>query len=411
MHNLKFFFLLFLGIGLTAPACAQDIKNNNCIVCHADQWEQMEGSVHSRHQITCDRCHGGDPAKEDAREAKAPGTNFIAVPDKKQIAERCGGCHADVETMNFYGLPTDQLARYKTSAHGKLLFARADEHGAVCSDCHGYHDVVSVMDPESPVYPLNLPGTCNRCHGDKAVMAPYKHPTDIFEKYKKSVHGAALFEKGDLSVANCAKCHGSHGAMPPGVKEIGNTCGKCHVNEKKYFLQGPHAQASQDGYFSECASCHDYHDIQRPDTNLYNTACLNCHSEGDEAFKRGQKIKEMIDSSHNALAAAEQTVKQAAMEGIFVDEEAASLQEVKTNVIEMAPLQHSLSAAKIAELHDNAVSLTDGIKNGIQGKRRSLKWRKIALAPLWIFIFLMVVVLQMKYNELKGRKDERDPRA
>ena len=183
------------------------------------------------------------------------------------------------------------------------------------------------------------------------------------------------------------------------------------MNEKKYFLQGPHAQASQDGYFSECASCHDYHDVQRPDTNLYNTACLNCHSEGDEAFKRGQKIKEMIDSSHNALAAAEQTVKQAAMEGIFVDEEAASLQEVKTNVIEMAPLQHSLSAAKIAELHDSAVSLTDGIKNGIQGKRRSLKWRKIALVPLWIFIFLMVVVLQMKYKELKGKKDERDPRA
>ena len=411
MHKARFLFGLLLGIGLATSACAQDIKNNNCVVCHADQWEQMKGSIHVQHQITCDRCHGGDPAEEDMEEAKAPGTNFIGIPNKVQVAEKCGGCHADVETMNFYGLPTDQLARYKTSAHGKLLFERGDEHGAVCSDCHGYHDVVSVIDPQSPVYPLNLPVTCNRCHGDKAVMAPYKHPVDIFEKYQKSVHGVALFEKGDLSVANCAKCHGSHGAMPPGVREIGNTCGKCHVNEKKYFLQGPHAQASQDGYFSECASCHDYHDIQRPDTNLYNTACLNCHSEGDEAFERGQKIKEMIDSSHNALATAAQTVKEAALEGIFVDEEAASLQEVKTNVIEMAPLQHSLSTAQITELYGNAVSLTDGIKKGVQGKRQSLKWRKIALVPLWIFIFLMVVVLQMKYKELKGKKDERDPRA
>jgi len=407
-YKAKFFFWLFLGVGLAAPqeACAQEIKNNNCIVCHADQWEQMKGSIHAQHQITCDRCHGGDPAKEDMDEAKAPGTNFIGVPTKQQIAQKCGECHADVETMNFYGLPTDQLARYKTSAHGKLLFDHGDEHGAVCTDCHGYHDVVAVMDPQSPVYPLNLPATCNRCHGDKAVMAPYKHPTDIFEKYKKSVHGVALFEKGDLGAASCVKCHGSHGAMPPGVKEIGNTCGKCHVNEKKYFLQGPHAQASQDGYFSECASCHDYHDIQRPDTNLYNTACLNCHSEGDEAFKRGQKIKEMIDSSNRALSDARELVKQAAMEGIFVDEETAALEEARTNVLEMAPRQHSLSVEIITELYDKATALTEDIQDGIRAKRQSLKWRKIGLVPLWIFIFFMVVVLRAKYDQLKGKKHE-----
>ena len=400
------FFFLGIGIGLTAPACAQDIKNNNCIVCHSDYWEQMQGSIHARNQITCDRCHGGDPAKEDAQEAKAPGTNFVAIPDKKQIAERCGGCHADVEAMNFYGLPTDQLARYKTSAHGKLLFEHGDEHGAVCTDCHGHHDVVAVTDPQSPVYPLNQPATCNRCHGDKAVMAPYKHPTDIFEKYKHSVHGVALFQKGDLSVANCAKCHGSHGAMPPGVREIGSTCGKCHINEKKYFLEGPHARASADGYFPECVACHDHHDIQHPGTNLYNTACLNCHSEGDESFKRGQKIKEMIDSSSHALSQAGALVRQAAMEGVFVDEETASLEEAKTNVLEMAPRQHSLSVEKISELHDKAVSITDGIRNGIRQKREYLRWRKIALIPLWIFIFLMVVVLRIKYNQLKGKRHE-----
>ena len=411
MYKIKFFFWLFLGVGLAAPVCAQDIKNNNCIVCHADQWEQMKGSIHVQHQITCDRCHGGDPAKEDMEEAKAPGTNFIGIPNKVQVAEKCGGCHADVETMNFYGLPTDQLARYKTSAHGKLLFARGDEHGAVCSDCHGYHDVVSVIDPQSPVYPLNLPVTCNRCHGDKAVMAPYKHPTDIFEKYKKSVHGVALFEKGDLSVANCAKCHGSHGAMPPGVKEIGATCGKCHINEKKYFLESPHAGAAEEGYFPECAACHDYHAIQKPSTALYDTACLNCHGEEDEAFQRGRKIRTMIDASSQTLAVAEETVRQAATEGIFVDEETAALEEARTSVLEMAPRQHALSVETIAELYGKAAALTQDIQNGIRAKRQSLRWRKIALVPLWIFIFLMVVVLQMKYNELKGKKDERDPRA
>lgn len=402
----KFLLGIFLGVGLAAPACAQDIKNNNCIVCHSDYWEQMQGSIHSRHQITCDRCHGGDPTKEDAQEAKGPGTAFIGIPGKKQIAERCGQCHADVEAMNFYGLPTDQLARYKTSAHGKLLFEHGDEHGAVCTDCHGFHDVVAVTDPQSPVYPLNLLATCNRCHGDKAVMAPYQHPTDIFEKYKQSVHGIALFEKGDLSAANCAKCHGTHGAVPPGVKEIGATCGKCHVNEKRYFLEGPHAQASEDGYFSECASCHGYHDIRPPDTNLYNTACLDCHSEGDEAFARGRKIKEMIDSSRRALSAAGELVREAAREGIFVDEEATFLEEARTNVLEMAPRQHSLSVEIISELYDKATALTQGIQDGIRKKRQSLRWRHIILVPLWIFIFFMVVVLRLKYKQLKGKKNE-----
>lgn len=406
MRHPGFFFWMFLGLGLTASGYAQDIKVNNCVVCHSDQWEQMEGSVHARHQITCDRCHGGDPAQEDMDAAKDPATGFIGVPDKKQIAQKCGGCHADVEAMNFYGLPTDQLARYKTSAHGKLLFEHNDEHGAVCADCHGSHDVVAVTDPQSPVYPLNLPATCNRCHGDKAVMAPYKHPVDIFEKYQKSVHGVALFEKGDLGAANCVKCHGSHGAMPPGVKEIGATCGKCHVNEKKYFLESPHAGAAEEGYFPECAACHDYHAVQKPSTALYDTACLNCHGEEDEAFQRGRKIKTMIDSSSRTLAVAEETVRQAAIEGIFVDEETAALEEARTSVLEMAPRQHALSVETIAELYGKAAALTQDIQDGVRTKRQSLRWRKIALVPLWIFIFLMVVVLQMKYNELKGKKDE-----
>lgn len=406
MQKAKFFFWLFWGVGLTAAGYAQEIKGNNCIVCHSDQWEQMKESAHSRHQITCDRCHGGDPAKENMDEAKAPGTNFVGILTKQQIAQKCGECHADVETMNFYGIPTDQLARYRTSAHGKLLFEHGDENAAVCSDCHGYHDVVSVNDPQSPVYPLNLPGTCNRCHGDKAIMTKYKHPTDILEKYTNSVHGIALFQKHDLSAANCVQCHGSHGAVPPGVKEIGATCGKCHINEKKYFLESPHASAAEEGYFPECAACHDYHAIQKPSTVLYNTACLNCHGEEDEAFQRGQGIKRMIDSSSQTLAAAEQAVRQAAIEGIFVDEETAMLEEAKTNVIEMAPTQHSLSVEKISGLSADVAGVTKEIQEGIQKKRRDLQWRKIALIPLWIFVLFMVTVLYVRYNQLKGKKHE-----
>src|SRR3989338_1574689 len=191
--------------------------------------------------------------------------------------------------MNFYGTRTDQLARYKTSHHGKKL-SQGDDHVAVCSDCHGYHDVVKVSDPSSPVYPLNVPETCNACHGKSKLMDAAHLPSDILEIYKSSVHGKALFEKKDISVANCASCHGSHGAMPPGVKDVATTCGKCHVNEKKYFLESVHAEAQKQGKFSECVSCHGNHGVQPPTPALYEEACVKCHDSGSSAFRQGRQI-------------------------------------------------------------------------------------------------------------------------
>lgn len=217
--SLLFFFLFF---GFSNLAGAQSAEENFCVTCHSDIWEkELQGSVHGREKILCQDCHGGDPTKLDFDLAKAPGTGFIGIPNKKQIAETCGSCHANVEKMNFYGLRTDQLARYKTSVHGKKLFGEGDSHVAACSDCHGHHNVLPIADPNSPVYPLNVPKTCNRCHGSRALMEPYGLPSDIFETYRASVHGRALFQKKDLSVATCTSCHGSHGAIPPGVKEVG----------------------------------------------------------------------------------------------------------------------------------------------------------------------------------------------
>ncbi|MBI1977804.1 MAG: cytochrome c3 family protein, partial [Candidatus Omnitrophica bacterium] len=222
----------------------------------------MKTSIHSQNGILCQDCHGGDPTKLDFELAKAPSTGFIGKPTKKQIVERCGECHGDVERMNFYGIRADQLVRYKTSVHGKKLLLAGDEKVAACTDCHGSHHVVSVSDTNSPVYPLNLPNTCNQCHGDKKLMDQYHLPSDVFQTYRASVHGRALFEKKDLSVANCASCHGSHGAVPPGVRHIGETCGKCHINEKKYFLESVHAPVMKEGKFSECISCHGNHGVK-----------------------------------------------------------------------------------------------------------------------------------------------------
>jgi hypothetical protein len=238
-------------------------------------------------------------------------------------------------------------------------------------------------------------------------MAHYNLPTDVYETYRASVHGNALLEKKDLSVATCVSCHGSHGAVPPGVKEIGETCGKCHINEKKFFLESVHAQPMVRGTFSECISCHGHHEVQHADKVLYEQTCLKCHDAASAAAQEGKRILRLLDQSEGELKSAEALVKQAGIEGIFVEEEEGSLEEAKTNVIAMAPLQHSLSYARVSELYNKFTEVARDIKAKIQNKRRSLKWRKAALIPVWIFILVMVSALWVKYNRLKFGKEDK----
>ncbi len=403
------FFVAAALLFLIPPALAQTTEGlpstSSCVVCHEDTWDEMKGSIHGQQGIGCHRCHGGDPTKDDMEEAKAPGTGFIGVPDKKKIIEMCGSCHADVEMMNFYGVRTDQLARYKTSHHGKKLLLEGDTSVAACTDCHGTHDIVKVDDPNSRVYPSNLPGTCAKCHADEKLMATYGHPADIFEKYKNSAHGKALFEKKDLSVAQCASCHGSHGAVPPGVRDVGATCGKCHLNEKKYFLESPHARLTEGGQFSECVSCHGNHAVKSGTPHLYDEACVKCHEGGSLANLTGQKIKESLNRSQTLLGHTKSLVEQASIEGIFVEDETALLEQAKTNMIEMAPLQHALSHERISVLEEKVVSLSKEIEDGLARKRLALKQRRLMLIPVWIFIFVMAVVLWLQYRKLTKQRD------
>ncbi|MBI4970987.1 MAG: cytochrome c3 family protein [Candidatus Omnitrophica bacterium] len=285
-------FLLLLFVGVQKFVWAVEApKNNSCVTCHMDIWEETKDSIHSSEGITCNNCHGGDPAKKEKELAKAPATGYIGIPDKKQIVNMCGTCHANVEVMNFYGIRTDQLARYKTSMHGKKLLIDGDTHVAACADCHGYHNILGIGDPQSSVYPTNVPKTCNKCHGNEKLMGRYHLPSDIFKQYENSAHGVALLVKNDLSSANCVSCHGSHGAMPPGVKEVSDTCGKCHINEKKFFLTSEHAKLAEGSKFSECISCHGFHGIQHPTIQLFSTACSKCHNVKSLAAQRALSMQ------------------------------------------------------------------------------------------------------------------------
>ena len=208
--------LLALLVAVVTAASAADIS---CLKCHEKEKTLYAPSAHAQAGLTCVDCHGGDPKAAD--ETAHATDNFKRPDNKKAIAEMCASCHGDVRKMNPYGLPTDQLDRYKTSKHGEQLFGQNDQKVAVCTDCHGVHDILKVKSPQAHVYPTNIPDTCGRCHGNAKLMEEYKLPTDIIAQYKSSYHAFMVFEKGDLSAPTCVTCHGSHGATPPGTKEVG----------------------------------------------------------------------------------------------------------------------------------------------------------------------------------------------
>jgi len=72
--------------------------------------------------------------------------------------------------MAKYGLTADVYDLYDLSWHGvdisvyKSQWPTIWHESAVCTDCHGIHNIRTTDDPASTVNPANLLATCQKCH-------------------------------------------------------------------------------------------------------------------------------------------------------------------------------------------------------------------------------------------------------
>ena len=137
-----------LALAATVVVTRATAQEPTCFKCHADQKKLFAASAHAQAGLSCVDCHGGDPKVAD--ESAHVTDNFKRPANKREIAEFCASCHSDVRKMNPYGLPTDQLDRYKTSKHGEALFGKNDQNVAVCTDCHGTHKIEKPPADEKP---------------------------------------------------------------------------------------------------------------------------------------------------------------------------------------------------------------------------------------------------------------------
>ncbi|MCI0355080.1 MAG: cytochrome c3 family protein, partial [Acidobacteria bacterium] len=310
---------------------------NQCLLCHPDVRVMFDRSRHHAEEVTCTACHGGNAQAITVEGAHGGG--FRGVPKRRDIPALCATCHSNVEKMRPYNLPTDQFALYQTSRHGQLL-AKGDERVAVCTDCHGSHEILPPEDPRSSTYVRNTPATCGKCHGDAKLMASYGLQGNPAAEFAAGVHGKLLLEKGNLAAPDCTRCHGAHGATPPGVGDVDKICGQCHATTRTYFLQGPHKAAMDQAGLPECAACHDRHDNLPADVGMLDKVCLNCHGADSAQVKLSLQMKTAYSRASEEIDQAHVLVQRAAAIPLYVEDYQARLEEARTALLESLPVMH-----------------------------------------------------------------------
>lgn len=388
-----FMFAFLLSVALCFGV---DLESYSCMVCHGEKKVEYLKSIHFDKGILCTDCHGGDPNSLDPEISMSSRAGFKGKPSKKELVLLCGNCHADKKRMRQYGILTDQLEYYRSSQHGMALLEKNDARVAGCVDCHGSHSITLVQDPLNPVFPTNLPKTCAVCHSDRKLMGEYNLPSNSMEDYASGVHGRALLEKNDRSAPTCASCHGNHGATPPGVSEVGNVCGKCHINSETYFAKSPHFQAMQQRKMSQCTSCHGNHAIQYPDLSMFDNTCSRCHDTSSGAYKRGQQIKALILEAEDQIDNARELIGKAKAKGQDVSDYETQLEQANTDMLQVEPVTHTLLLSEVEPVTSSARTVAGEITSSVHSYLESLRMRKVGLGIVWFFIFFVVVVLYLK---------------
>jgi hypothetical protein len=180
-----------------------------CQACHPDIVKNFEKSVHFG-ELECYECHG-----------KHRTVSFKIYGGKILIEEKCSFCHEN------------EGKDYKESIHFTSL-RKGIRDAPTCIDCHSEHKILSPLSPESPVYPLQIPETCAKCHENTRITSLYGVPPRRFSTYKESYHGIFLY-KGEVHAANCVSCHEYHKILPSDNPKssihpanLVETCSKCH---------------------------------------------------------------------------------------------------------------------------------------------------------------------------------------
>jgi len=167
-----------------APVCVdchgghdviQVSKKKNLIVqkcrkCHSEIYQKYAKSIHGRALFEasiqdvpiCIDCHRAHDVE-----------NPLTLEFHERIPEMCSNCHSNKALMSKYGLSTKVVTTYLSDFHGITLgFYKKQREElykptrpiAVCTDCHGIHDISSTRTVDPKTLKANLVKRCRKCH-------------------------------------------------------------------------------------------------------------------------------------------------------------------------------------------------------------------------------------------------------
>ncbi len=153
-----------LALAHSALSAGDLTGENSCVHCHSKlppgsfyevKSHSWVGSIHQQHDVTCDRCHGGNPTAAEEKQAHI-GVLASSNPSSsvyfKNVPATCGKCHG----AEFY--------RFAQGLHYEML--ESTGKGPDCATCHGSM-VTTVLAPD------NLVAVCERCHNERMGIFPY----------------------------------------------------------------------------------------------------------------------------------------------------------------------------------------------------------------------------------------------
>lgn len=293
--------------GFQPPAQEDKPSNDFCLACHQEEGidktfgneslpvtinpTQFGLSVHAQEGLLCVDCHTGISDYPHPN-VKAKNTRDFTLG----FLETCKECHEE------------QYTKTHDSVHQTAL-DEGNKNAAVCMDCHNPHTQTRLTGKTSgeltPSARLHIPETCAQCH------------TEIYDKYKTSVHGNALTEENNVDVPTCIDCHGVHNIQDPTTVTFRNStpflCAKCHTDESimsKYGIStnvlnsyvsdfhGTTVKLFEEQFPDQptnkpvCTDCHGLHDISKVDNPETGIAmqenllvkCQRCHPDATANF-------------------------------------------------------------------------------------------------------------------------------
>jgi len=249
--------------------------NSYCAICHAQPQREitladgyvlnlhvppaaLEGSVHS--DLGCVDCHGADAFPHND---PTPADNRAYTLDAVQA---CESCHEDHAADLANGLHQQAISEGNLQA-------------AVCTDCHGAHDVQPVE--RAPQLVANI---CADCH------------TATVAEWRVSPHVG-------IGTLGCSSCHTAHTQVLRGGFDANGQCINCHKVMPEQWAHTQHLGVVYDEQEVGCVDCHMYvpaHDDSAQTVSTWSgdmpsghsmavdtASCSDCHENlGDATITR-----------------------------------------------------------------------------------------------------------------------------